>query len=212
LAEGLFFVLEGIDGCGKSTQAGMLEEKLKKENIPAVLTREPGGTAVGENIRDLLLDPGGTMGTCTEMLLYAAARAQLVQEVIQPALNQGKTVVCDRFVWSSLAYQGAGRGAADKKIYQLNQEVTKGLTPDLTFILDVDVEEARRRLEQKNATKGGDRLENMDMPFYRRVREKYLTFAQYNPVSVEVISSHEKPEAVHCQIWSKVREILPGRE
>jgi len=211
LSKGLFLVLEGIDGCGKSTQAKMLEDRLRSQNIPVVLTREPGGTATGESIRNLLLSPESRICNCTEILLYAAARAQLVDEIIQPALSNGETVVCDRFVWSTLAYQGAGRGEAETKIYRLNEEVTGGLTPDLTVILDLEVEEARNRLELKQSPgKKVDRLENMDLSFYQRVREKYLSFARQDPASIVVVSAEGPPAKVHRDIWSRVEALLHG--
>ncbi len=212
MSKGLFVVLEGIDGCGKSTQARLLEERLKQENKAALLTREPGGTGAGEGIRNLLLSPESQLCTCAEILLYAAARAQLVEEVIRPALEAGQVVVCDRFVWSSLAYQGAGRGGDMDKIYQLNREVTQGVVPDLTVILDINEEEAQKRLGIKHASEGDrDRLEKMDHSFYRRVRQKYLSFAREAPSPVSVISSEGSPKDVHERIWLQVKEMLSNR-
>ncbi len=213
LLRGKFIVIEGIDGSGKTTQTALLYEKLIGDIYPVVLTREPGGTSIGESIRQLLLSPSNTIGPWTEILLYAAARAQLVDEVIIPSLKKGMMVLSDRYLLSSLAYQGAGRGEEAEKIYRLNYEITRGVLPDLTFILDLRVEEARKRLQQKGSATGtADRLEKMDDSFYQRVREGYLAFARENSSRVEVVSSEEEAETVHEAIWSKVKKIISAKE
>lgn len=208
MRRGLFIVFEGIDGCGKTTQVNMLAERLEKLGRNVVVTREPGGTRIGEKIRELLLDPAnGEINSRTEALLYAADRAQHVGETILPALKGGKIVICDRFTDSTLAYQGGGRGMDRNFLSQLNDLATTGLHPDLVIILDVPPEVGMGRL--KNKRLAADRLESENLQFYRRVREMYLALAQCPSGRYRVINGQTQPGEVHRQVWQQVGG-LPG--
>lgn len=167
----LFLSFEGIDGSGKSTQAALLAESLSAKGLTVLSVREPGGTALGEAIRAMLLDPARHINARAELLLFSAARAQLVEELVRPALERGEIVIADRFYDSSSAYQGAGRGvgAADW-MAQLHHFATDGLRPDKTFLVDIDPDEALRRRGDRAA----DRMEQADTAFYERVRAAYL--------------------------------------
>ncbi len=168
---GLFIAFEGIDGCGKSTQAEMLYRHLKKSGYPVRLVREPGGTVLSEKIRRILLDPKSEIRPVAELLLYQAARAQLVADVIRPALQNGEVVVCDRFYDSTTAYQGFGRGLDQKLIARLNRTASYDVAPDLTFIFDVDYKTSLAR--RGKGGKKPDRLEKEKKLFFNRVRRGF---------------------------------------
>jgi len=208
LGKGIFLVLEGIDGTGKSTQAKLLHEAVLQKGHPVMLTREPGGTPLGESIRDILLTSDLSMNTWAEILLYSAARGQLVGEVIRPSLQKGNIVICDRYILSSLAYQGYGRGGDPELILEINQRVTEGLWPHMIFILDLEVEKSRQRLEVGNPKASKDRLERMDIDFYRKVRQGYLDFARRYPSITRVIPSDQPLEKVHKQILGYLEDLL----
>jgi dTMP kinase len=171
----VFITFEGIDGSGKSTQAELLAEHLRAERRQVVALREPGGTPLGERIRQLLLD-GPEMTAWAEAALFAAARAELVERVIRPALERGADVVCDRYLDSSLAYQGVARGLGIDAVYELNVAATEGLLPDRTFVLLLDPEEARLRL-----TGARDRIEREDAAFVRRLDDGYRRLVSMFP-------------------------------
>jgi dTMP kinase len=171
----VFVTFEGIDGSGKTTQAELLAEALRGEGRRVVATREPGGTELGERIRGLLLE-GGEMSPWAEAALFAAARAQLVDEVVRPALEAGADVVCDRYVDSSLAYQGVARGLGVEHVLELNLEATRGLLPDRTFLVALDAEEAARR-----ATGDADRIEREGVEFQAAVGRAYEELAARFP-------------------------------
>ena len=178
----LFITLEGIEGSGKSTQIRRLADYLVKQGLPVLLTREPGGCAIADAVRAILLDPKNqAMTSRTELLLYAAARSQHVEQVILPALAAGTTVLCDRFFDATTAYQGGGRGLDGALIAQLNSIATGGLQPDLTLLLDFPAEEglsrARHRNQHDNLLDEG-RFELEALDFHRRVRQRYLELAQ----------------------------------
>lgn len=175
---GLFIVFEGVEGSGKSTQAALLGEWLAERGVPHVVTREPGGTALGEEIRSLLLE-GGAVPARAELLLVLAARAVFVEEVVQPALAAGRVVVCDRYALSTLAYQGYGRGLPLETVRELNAFATAGLRPDLTLVLDVPVAtgEARRA----RAGRAADRIERAGAAFHARVAEAYRLLPESEP-------------------------------
>ena len=178
----LFITLEGIEGSGKSTQIRRLADYLNKRGLPVLLTREPGGCVIADAVRAILLDPKNQAMTArTELLLYAAARSQHVEQVILPALAAGTTVLCDRFFDATTAYQGGGRGLDGELIAQLNAIATGGLQPDLTLLLDFPAEEglsrARHRNQQDNLLDEG-RFELEALDFHRRVRQRYLELAQ----------------------------------
>jgi len=176
IGDGLFVTFEGIDGCGKTTQVTALRDSLEAKGAKVIVIREPGATFIGEKIRSILLDNANSgMSSETEVLLYEAARAQIVSEVIRPALLAGKVVICDRFYDSSVAYQGYARGLPLESIDSLNQFATGGLEPDLTFLLDLPAEAA---LERMNVREGShDRLEIEGLGFMEKVRAGYLELA-----------------------------------
>lgn len=202
----MFITLEGPDGSGKTTQARLLAHWLQEEGHPVVLVREPGGTTVGERIREVLHDPAHTgMSPWTEVFLYCAARAQLVAEIIRPALAAGQTVLCDRYADSTLAYQGYGRGLDLDALRLVLYLATGGLTPDLTFCLDISPEEglARRRAG------GGEwnRLDQETVDFHRRVRTGYLELAGLEPQRWIVVDAARPVDAVQADL----RALLQAR-
>ncbi len=198
---------EGIDFSGKTTQALKLVERLKAGGHEVVYVREPGGTKISEAIRTILLDVShAEMHARTELFLYSAARAQIVEQVIRPALQQNRIVVCDRYADSSTAYQGYGRGLDLQMVLTLNQYATRRLVPRLTVLLDLPPELAseRRRL----AGKEKDRLESEERAFYQRVRNGYLEMAQKEPNRFWVVDGTSSPEAIHQMIWERVTRVL----
>ena len=194
---GTFITLEGIDGCGKTTQAALLARALKMNDVEVVLVREPGGTVISERVRDVLLDPANkAMAPECELLLYEASRAQLVREVIEPALARGATVICDRFYDSTYAYQHGGRGLSEELVDACNQFGSCGLRPSCTLVFDLEPEVALAR-----ATKGGaDRLEAEGLAFQRRIREAYLKLAEREPERVHVVDAVGTPEEVFMRL------------
>jgi dTMP kinase len=192
---------EGVDGSGKSTQAELLQEWLEKEGRKVVTTREPGGTPLGERVRELLLD-GDAISPWTEAALFAAARAELVDRVIGPALADGSVVVCDRYLDSSLAYQGIGRGLGVERVLAFNVEAIRGILPDLTFLLLVDVDEARKR-----SASARDRIEREGVAFLSLVENGYRQLAGLFPQRIVTIDAGRP---VH-DIAKEVREHLQQR-
>lgn len=204
----LFISMEGPDGSGKTLQLDLLEEELKKEGIPYIRSREPGGTRISETIRDLILDPvNKEMDAVTEAYLYAAARAQHVSEVIRPALEAGKVVLLDRFIDSSLIYQGIGRGLGIEKIRDLNAFATGGLEPDVTFMVYIDYEEGLRR-KQAQAGHELDRMEVQKADFHRLVNQGCLELCRRFPDRIRLIDGARTPEAVHKDIWEQTIELI----
>jgi dTMP kinase len=180
---GFFITFEGTEGCGKSTQAGMLYAYLRKKGRKTVFVREPGSTAIGEKIRRVLLDrKNGNMSRECELLLYMAARAQIVQEKIRPKLEEGYIVICDRYLDSTRAYQGYGLGMDQRIIEEIGRFVTPGATPDLTILLDIPAGRGLRHRELKK-----DRIESRDLVYHRRVRRGYLRIAAAEPGRVKVV-------------------------
>ncbi|RKO67965.1 dTMP kinase [Desulfofundulus salinus] len=200
--KGFFVVFEGIDGAGKTTQARLLAQALVQRGHPVVLTREPGGTPVGEKIRSLLLDPVlAGLTPLAEALLYAGARAELVASTIRPALAGGRVVISDRFVDSSLAYQGYGRCLDLKELEQLNALATGGLVPDLTVLLDMPAAEALARL-----TGRADRIEQERLDFFDRVRWGYRQLVKRAPQRYLVLDGRLGCRELHRQILKAVEE------
>lgn len=206
---GLFVSLEGIDGCGKTSVLEILLKKLH-DFKPRVI-REPGGTVISEKIRDLLLDTQNeSMLARTEAFLYAAARAQVVEEVIKPALEAGKMVIADRFMDSTLAYQGYGRGLDLKFLHELNQLCTEGIVPDLTVVLDIDPKIGALRRKQDTP----DRLEKEGIEFQSRVRDGYMQLAAMDSQRIKVVNSDQELELVveevrnHIMGWIKTKGVL----
>ena len=200
---GLFVVFEGGDGVGKSTQVVELVSRLRNRRIEPVVTRQPGGTPIGEKLRELLLDPGHPELTArTEALVYAADKAQHVEEVILPALAHGKVVVCDRYVDSMIAYQGAGRVLDLAEVEQVARWATGGLRPDLTVLLDIDPAEAVANIRQQ------DRLEAAGLDFHRRAREHFLRLAGEDPERYLVLGARESRENIAEKVAEKVLALL----
>ena len=200
---GRFITFEGVEGCGKSTQMARLLEWMEKAGLPVLATREPGGTKVGERIRELLLAPRDEgLDAGAELLLYEADRAQHVSEVIRPALEAGAHVLCDRFFDSTTAYQAFGRGLDEKMVLELNRMASKGLTPDLTLLFSVSVEEG---LDRARGDSAGDRLEGESLAFHRRVQEGFETLAKREPGRFRVMAEGAI-EQVHEEVLNIVKE------
>jgi dTMP kinase len=196
----VFLSLEGVDGSGKTTQATLLAEALRADGREVVATREPGGTQLGEEVRKLLLE-GVDMGAWAETTLFAAARAELAEHVIAPALAAGSDVVCDRYIDSSLAYQGIARGLGVDRVLQLNLVVTDGLLPDRTFLVLVDPDIAYER-----ATRS-DRIEREGEAFHRAVGEAYRSLAEMFPERITTVDGNRPAEEVAEEIRGRVREL-----
>lgn len=203
MSRGLFITFEGTDGTGKSTQIEFAREYFESRGFNVLMSREPGGTSISEKLRDILLDKAnGEMSPVTEMMIYAASRAQLVSEVIIPAVNDGTVVICDRFVDSSVAYQAFGRGLGDM-VAEVNSYATTGLAPDITFFMDIDPEVGRSRIA------GGelDRLEQEKSDFFRRVYDGYKSIAASDPSRVKTIDASGTIEEVRTAIEVHLDEI-----
>lgn len=201
----MFISFEGPEGAGKSTQLARLKQRLEQVGQPHVLTREPGGTALGTRVREVLLDPALEIDPLPEFLLYSASRAQLVSRVIRPALARGEWVLCDRYFDSSLAYQGYGRGLALELLRQVTQEATGGLTPDLTFLLDLDPALGLARAAARGQM---DRLEGADLNFHRRVRQGFLELVQQQPQRFVVLDATQTPDELEARIWARLSPLL----
>ncbi len=204
---GLFITFEGTDGVGKTTQIRRLSADLTKASYDVCLTREPGGTPISEQIRDMLLNPDHSeMAATTELLLYAASRAQHVSEVIKPALAAGKIVISSRFADATVVYQGYGRGLDLDRINHLNRIATEGVRPDVTFVLDLSVEIGLQRVQ---SSRGGlDRLEREKIEFHQRLREGYRTLAKQEPQRFKIIDAQADPEQVYAQIHAVIQPLL----
>ena len=200
----LFITFEGIDGCGKSTQVKMLMDRLDGKNIESLLVREPGGTRISEEIREvLLMNRNDTMAKRTEALLMTASRAQLTKEIIIPKLEAGTWVIADRFKDSTLAYQGGGRGLDLNYLIQLNEFATYELDPDITFFIDVNAEEGNERRNLNYP----DRIEGAGIKFQEKVREQYLKLAHMYSDRFVIIDGGKTPEEIHQTIWSEIEKL-----
>jgi len=206
MQNGIFITFEGTDGSGKTTQIKLVEKHIIEKGYEVVLSREPGGTKVSELIRDLILDPSNTeIVPLTELILYAASRAQHVAQIIKPAVEAGKIVICDRFVDSSYAYQGCGRGVDLKIVADVNRVAIDGMSPDITFFLDIDPEIAIKR--RINST-GADRIEQEKMDFHRRVYDGYKKMALLFPDRIKTIDANKSIEEISSQINEYLKELL----
>jgi dTMP kinase len=202
----VFITLEGIDRTGKTTQAALLADALGPQTLRL---REPGGTPVGERVRDLLMDPSLDLGPGAELLLFSAARAQLCREVVGPAREEGRDVVCDRFIDSTSAYQGVARELGLDLVEQLNSIVVGGCVPDLTLLLRLDPVQAERRGQQRLAAgedDGSDRFESEGLGFQRRVADAYDELAARHPERIFVVDAAGTPEEVHARVMETVSE------
>src|SRR5256714_7313960 len=214
MARGAFITFEGSEGCGKSTQVKRLAARLEQAGIRTLVTREPGGTAIGEKIRDLLqfAPESFAMTPETEVLLFEASRAQLVRETIQPALDQGTVVISDRFFDSTTVYQGVARKLSPDIVATLNAFAVGHARPDVTFILDIDVETARRRmLRRVRPVAVKDRMEEEPIEFYERVCHGYRELARREPDRFIVIDGAKSADAIEEQIWNAIQSKIENR-
>jgi dTMP kinase len=201
----LFITFEGGEGCGKSFQSRVLYRKLVQMAVPAVLIHEPGGTPLGERVRYLLKQACEIpISSLTELMLFNASRSQLVKDIIQPALTEGKIVICDRFSDSTIAYQGYGRGLDIAAVKEINQIASRGLKPDLTFLMDVVPELG---LSRKKAG-ANDRFEQETLAFHGRIREGFINLAVEEPQRWVVIDAALPRNRITCLIWDKVSQLL----
>jgi dTMP kinase len=210
MAAGIFITLEGVEGSGKTTQAALLAEELRRRGRRVTLTREPGGTRAGEAIRAIFLDPAVSLGVAAELLLVLADRAQHVREKLRPALAAGEIVISDRYSDSTTAYQGYGRGFDLKLLGELNRLASEGVQPDLTIVLDCPAETglARTRTRARGDARGYDRFEGEQLGFHRRVREGFLSIARAEPARVTVIDSTRELAAVSADILLAVERLV----
>ena len=210
MTRGRFITFEGIEGCGKTTQLLLLARHLRDRGVTVVTTREPGGTPLGERVRELLLDPKLTPAPLVELFLLEAARAQLVGNVIAPALEVGKFVLSDRFADSSLAYQGGARRLPRGTVEQLNELACAGVVPDRTLVFDIDVELALGRARERPST-GPDnrRFEDEALAFHRAVSEAYRELARVEPGRVFIVDAAGTPEEVHQRTLAALTGVLP---
>lgn len=206
--EGLFITLEGGDGSGKTTVLGRVAAYLQNHSMPYVITREPGGIEIAEKIRSIILDPAHTaMDARTEALLYAAARSQHLAEVVEPALKEGLTVLCDRFVDSSLVYQGYARGLGIEEVRSINNFATGGRTPDLTFYLDVEPEVGLSRIAA-NQNREVNRLDLESLDFHQKVREGYQLVVQSDPERIVVLDANRPIHIIEQDIVRTLKERI----
>lgn len=191
----MFITFEGADGCGKTTQIKLIDEYLRSKGYKTLLTREPGSKGLGEKIREILLNYEGEVSSRCESFLFLADRAQHVDCIIKPALQEGTIVLCDRHTDSTVAYQGYGRGLDIEEIKKLNALATGGLKPDLTIVFDVDIETSQSRIG-----KNKDRMESAGIEFFKKVREGFLEIAKEEPERVKVINSSDTIENIHKKV------------
>ncbi|HVA38588.1 MAG TPA: dTMP kinase [Candidatus Dormibacteraeota bacterium] len=207
----MFVTVEGVEGAGKSTLVAGLASALRRRGVDPVVTREPGGTPLGERVRALFLDPEAAIDPLAEALLMAASRAQLVRSVIRPALARGTLVLCDRFWDASVAYQGYGRRLGADVVIELNRIATEGINPDLTLLLEVPEDEARRRMRARSGDL--DRMELESEAFHRRVAEGYAALAERFAERFVVLDAREAPETLVSAAVAAIERrggVLPG--
>ena len=201
MQRGLFITFEGADGCGKTTQIKLLKEYLEKSGYKVVLTREPGAKGLGEKIREILLNYDGVVSDRCESFLFLADRAQNIDIIVNPAVQEGKIVLCDRHIDSTVAYQGYGRGLDLERINKLNQLATDGRMPDLTVVFDIDVETSMKRVGKEK-----DRMESAGVDFFNRVRNGYLQLAKQEPDRIRVLDATKSIEEIHKDVVKIIEE------
>ena len=205
MINGKLITFEGIDGSGKSTQIKKLESRLKSLKINYITYREPGGTSLSEKIRQILLDKENMeLSSISEGLLFAAARAQLVKEKIRPDLDSGKVVICDRFIDSTIAYQGYGRGLDIQKLVSINEIATEGLIPDITFLLDIKPENAFKRIDSTEI----DRMESVGIKFFKKIRKGYFQIIKDNPERFFLINADRSEVLIENEINEIIDEVI----
>lgn len=203
---GVFLTMEGPDGAGKSTQIELLRDYLSRKGYDIIVCREPGGTKISEAIRQVILNKDFTeMSHITELLLYTAARAQLMEEVIRPALKEGKVVICDRFVESSAVYQGIARGMGIELVYEINQYAIGDTLPDLTIMIDLD---AKTGISRKKEQAELDRMEREALDFHEKVVKGYREIAALHPERIYKVDGHQTIEEIHKKIAAAVDKII----
>ena len=203
MMQGLFITFEGPDGCGKTTQMKLLAEYFKKKGKEVVLTREPGGKGLGEKVREILLNYDGEVSDRCESFLFLADRAQNIDIIVNPAVKEGKIVLCDRHIDSTVAYQGYGRGLNIDRINMLNNLATNGKKPDLTLVFDVDVETSMKRVGKEK-----DRMESAGIDFHNRVRKGYLELAKQEPKRIKVLDATKSIEEIHKDVINILAEVF----
>ena len=204
--QGILISFEGSEGCGKSTQIRRIADRIEEfDHREVVVTREPGGTRIGEDIRHLLMhaDTNDAMCPETELLLFAASRAQLVREIIFPAVNEGKIVLCDRFLDSTTVYQGVARQIAEDPVTQINNFAVGEIVPDLTIILDLPAEVGLERIKHRISDMP-DRMEQENVEFYGKVREGYLHLARSLPERFFVVDGEREPDSIEIDVWNEI--------
>lgn len=202
MTQGLFITFEGPDGCGKTTQMNLLAQYFEKKGKKVVLTREPGGKGLGEKVREILLNYNGEVSDRCESFLFLADRAQNIDIIVKPAVEQGEIVLCDRHIDSTVAYQGYGRGLDINEINMLNNLATGGKKPDLTLVFDVDVETSMKRVGKEK-----DRMESAGIDFHNRVRNGYLELAKQEPTRIKVLDATKTIEEIHEKVVEIVEKL-----
>ena len=200
---GYFITFEGADGCGKTTQLELLADYLKEKNKEVIITREPGARGLGERIRDILLNYDGEVSDRCESFLFLADRAQHIDIIVNPAVEDGKIVLCDRHIDSSVAYQGYGRGLDIEQIDRLNMIATNGKRPDLTLVFDIDAETSMKRFGTEK-----DRMESAGIDFFNRVRKGYLELANQEPERIRVLDATKSIEEIHNEVVKIFSELI----
>ena len=203
MKKGLFITFEGADGCGKTTQMKLLAEYLKNNGKNVVLTREPGSKGLGEKVREILLNYEGRVSDRCESFLFLADRAQNIDIIVNPAVDEGKIVLCDRHIDSTVAYQGYGRGLDIERINMLNSIATNGRKPDLTFVFDIDVETSMKRVGKEK-----DRMESAGIDFHNRVRQGYLELAKQEPQRIKVLDATKSIENIHKKVVEIFKNLI----
>lgn len=205
MKQGLFITFEGVDGCGKTTQLNLLKDYIESHGYDVVVTREPGGAGLGGKIREILLNYDGGVSNRCEFFLFLADRAQNIDMIVNPAIADGKIVLCDRHIDSTAAYQGYGRGIDLEQINYLNNLATGGKKPDLTIVFDVDTETSMQRVGSDK-----DRMESSGTDFHEKVRNGYLELAKHDPQRIKVIDGSKSVQEISCRVLEIIKDTFPA--